>query len=140
MTYDDLATIMEPIGYPLAMPGETDVALPCFFLDPQGIVLEEGFPVAYEVVAISSRVPLAENNPAQWDLARTMMYQLMNELRGTKVMFDIDIDAESTLETTPAQIAYTMTAQFPGEPICQPTVLLVEDAAAPAELITYLTA
>lgn len=140
MTYDDLVAILTPLGYRIVLPGETDVALPCIFLNPQGIRIEENFPVAWEVCAISSRVPLAQNNPAQWDEARTMMYQIMNAFRGEQVRFDTEIEVEALEDTNPPQLGYLMLAEFPGNPICEPVDLLVNDFDNDPVNVTYLTA
>ena len=140
MTYAELVAIIEPLGYPIAMPGESNVTLPCFQLNPQGITLEEGFPVAYEICEINARVPMDQNNPAQWDESRRMIYGLMNEFMGGPVMFDAEIEVTSDVDLEPPQIWYSMTVQFAGEPICEPTVLLIDEANANPELVTYLTA
>lgn len=123
VTYQDLADLIEDAGYRVALPGQQNVALPAFTINPLGINLMAEFPqIAFEICSVSARVTLDQNNPANWDTARLMMYDLLRAFKGTQFAFDGEIEVESDLETDPPSIAYRMVVQFPGESICAPAV------------------
>ena len=136
MTYDELGALLEPLGFPIVYPGETDAALPCFLLNPLGITIFENYPVAYEIVEVSARVPLDQNNPAHWEACRLMAYAAMSAFMGTPVQFDAETEVSTTLDTNPQQIVYTLTVQFPGEPIYKEDVYLT--AQETGDMIRYL--
>ena len=137
MTYAELESLLANTGYPVALPGEQNVGLPAYTINPLGITVEELFPVAYEVCEVNCRVAYGENNSAQWDESRRMVYAAMNEFRGTPVQFDAEIDVATDIDTEPPSIAYTVRVQFPGEPICEDVLHLVD---VNAEIVTYLIA
>ena len=121
MTYQSLADIIENAGHRVALPGRQNVSLPAFTISPLGINLMPEFPqIAFEICNVAARVPLDQNNPANWDTARLMMYDLIRAFKGTQFAFDGEIEVDNNMDTDPPSIAYTMTVQFPGESICSP--------------------
>jgi hypothetical protein len=120
-SYDELTVLLETTGYRVAGPTVSDVALPCITIEPTGIELVEGFPLALDVCEVTAVAKLGEGDLGNWDVVRTMTYAILNLFMGTEYGFGPDIPLTANVNTNPASIVSTLTVSFPGDPICTTT-------------------
>jgi hypothetical protein len=120
MTYDELGTLIGTLGLPVAMPGESAVALPAYHINPTGMQLVDGFDVLYNVCEVSVRVPLASGNPGQFDAALTHANELVGVTLGSQVQLDPQMPVNTSIDATPASINIVVTMVFPADELIRP--------------------
>ncbi len=90
MTYDDLIDLLEPVGLPIAKPGEQTKALPCLSINPVGMATADGFAFLYEECEIRVLVPMNENNANQFFVLHDYTVDVWKAMFGTQVQVDDD--------------------------------------------------
>ena len=92
MGYDDLATMLAPVGLTVVQPGGATAALPCITLEPLGLSLLPGVQVCFDRCNISVRYPIGSGDPASFDKARTSTAEAIACLKGTEVVLEADVN------------------------------------------------
>ena len=118
MTYTEFVALLSTAGYKVAAPTEQNVALPCYTVEPVGMVMLGNNPVVMESCEVVARTTLGEGDLGNWSEVSEMLYSALRTFMGTPVGFDEEIEIDSNVNTNPATITGTIRAVFPGQTIC----------------------
>ena len=121
MTYDELASLLQPVGLPVVTPGESGQALPAIVIQPDGMAPQAGYSWLYEEAEIRVLYPLASNNPAQFEQCRRSAVLVWKGLWGTAVQADEDGPIYADTFTDPPSFGYSLNVRFPGDDLCTTT-------------------
>lgn len=127
MTYAELGIILEQLGLPVVLPGGSGDALPAIVVQPDGMAPEAGFSWLYDECEIRVLYPLAQNNPAQFELAHGMAAQVWHLLWGTNVQADEEGPVYASDQTDPPSFGYSLNVRFPGADLCDPAPEVLAD-------------
>lgn len=118
MTYDDLATMLEPVGLTIIKPGAVNGALPNISIEPLGMSLMPGVQTTFDRCNICVRYSMGTGDEAQFDLCRTATAAVIAALKGTQVVLDPDVDIMSTVDIANPVFYFQVSAAFPGISLC----------------------
>ena len=133
MNYDDLATMLEPVGLPVVPPGGAVTGLPAITLEPLGMSLLNGVKTTFDRCNICVRYSMGAGDEAQFDRCRTATAATIEALKGTQVVLEPDVDILSTIDIANPVFYFQIVAAFPGIGLCPDTVLVATPDPPPEE-------
>ena len=114
VTYDDLVTMLEPVGLPVVPPGVAGVALPHIALEPTAISILPGLRVGWEDTNIVIRYPLNANDVSTFEDLNATTYTVLATLLGSKVTVADTIELLGEADAQYPAVKYVIDARFPG--------------------------
>ena len=118
VNYDDLATMLDPVGLTVYQPGQAGQALPCITLEPLGMSLLPGVLTTFDRCNISVRYPMGQGDPANFDKARTATAAALACLKGTAVVLEADVEILGESDIANPIYKFQISAAFPGISLC----------------------